>query len=198
MKRDYQVGVKDDVEFFTGIEIERSPAFGLMTLFVVGVHPSEDIIKMAEEKNCEAIYFGANQSFPNPTAITLDSINIWKEWETMIKNVLTSTKIYCTLDIDIKCLTCTSCAHSLGKPSKLFSLKLELNLDNSSLTEEFKEIPLSLKNSIEKALPILLLNDAISNNESNLTGLLSDKSPKLTDCNWSTPLETVKLSPIIE
>lgn len=106
MKRDYQVGVKDDVEFFTGIEIERSPAFGLMTLFVVGVHPSEDIIKMAEEKNCEAIYFGANQSFPNPTAITLASINIWKEWETMIKNVLTSTKIYCTLDIDIKCLTC--------------------------------------------------------------------------------------------
>ena len=72
--------VKDDVVFFTGIEIERSPAFGLMTLFVVGVHPAEDIIKMAKEKNCEAIYFGANQSFPNPTSITLDSINIWKEW----------------------------------------------------------------------------------------------------------------------
>ena len=30
------------------------------------------------------IYFGANQSFPNPTAITLASINIWKEWETII------------------------------------------------------------------------------------------------------------------
>ena len=41
MKRDYTDGVKEDITYFTGIEIERTPAFGMKTLFVVGVQHSE-------------------------------------------------------------------------------------------------------------------------------------------------------------
>ena len=37
MKRDYKDGVREDITVFTGIEIERTPAYGMKTLFVVGV-----------------------------------------------------------------------------------------------------------------------------------------------------------------
>ena len=43
MKRDYADGVKDDVEFFFGVEIEHTPAYGMDTLFVTGVHPIWEI-----------------------------------------------------------------------------------------------------------------------------------------------------------
>jgi hypothetical protein len=33
----------NSVEFFTGTEVERTPAFGLQTLFVVGVHTQQEI-----------------------------------------------------------------------------------------------------------------------------------------------------------
>ena len=33
----------EDVKFFTGIEVEHTPAFGHKTLFVVGVQPVKDI-----------------------------------------------------------------------------------------------------------------------------------------------------------
>ena len=38
MKRDYKDGVATDITFFTGVEIEHTPAYGMKTLFVVGVH----------------------------------------------------------------------------------------------------------------------------------------------------------------
>ena len=38
MKRDYNSGISEDVTFFVGTEIERTPAFGMRTLFVVGTH----------------------------------------------------------------------------------------------------------------------------------------------------------------
>jgi hypothetical protein len=33
----------ENVDFFTGTEVERTPAFGRRTLFVVGVQPIADI-----------------------------------------------------------------------------------------------------------------------------------------------------------
>lgn len=100
MKRDYVDGVKDDVVYFTGMEIERTPAFGLMTLFVVGIQDPNEIIEVAKKEKCEAIYFGANQSFPNPEPSDVQ----WSQWEDMIIKVLTSYKVYCTLDVDAKCV----------------------------------------------------------------------------------------------
>ena len=36
MNRDYDEGVRDDVIYFTGYEVEKTPAFDMDTLFVVG------------------------------------------------------------------------------------------------------------------------------------------------------------------
>ena len=43
MKRDYTTGEITDVQFFIGTEVEHTPAFGMKTLFVTGVHPAEEI-----------------------------------------------------------------------------------------------------------------------------------------------------------
>ncbi len=37
MKRDYADGVTDSAELFIGTEIEKTPAYGMKTLFVVGI-----------------------------------------------------------------------------------------------------------------------------------------------------------------
>ena len=37
MIRDYKTGEKDSVTYFTGVEVEKTPAYGMKTLFVVGL-----------------------------------------------------------------------------------------------------------------------------------------------------------------
>jgi hypothetical protein len=94
MKRDYNTGTKDQVTFFTGVEVEKTPAFGLKTLFVTGVQPCDIIQKHYDEEQCEHIFFGANHSF--------EPLNEqdWTAWENMIKAFLTAGKL-CSLDIPI-------------------------------------------------------------------------------------------------
>ena len=92
MKRDYESGEADNIQFFTGIEIERTPAFGEHTLFVTGIHPVEEIANHLQ--GCTHIFFGATHSY-NPGAGSL-----WKVWEDMITYFL--NKGYkCSLDIPI-------------------------------------------------------------------------------------------------
>ena len=56
----------EEVTFFTGIEVEHTPAHGKKTLFVVGVQAVEDIaLNLSRADSIEHIYFGANQSFPD-------------------------------------------------------------------------------------------------------------------------------------
>ena len=43
MKRNYTTGEASDVQFFIGKEIEHTPAFGKLTLFVTGLHSVEEI-----------------------------------------------------------------------------------------------------------------------------------------------------------
>jgi hypothetical protein len=111
MKRDYTDGVKEDITYFTGVEIERTPAFGMMTLFVVGVQRAEEIIALAKEKDCRHIYFGANQSFPK---LATDDADGWRPWERMIDQCLTAG-LWCTLDFDVAVvqgvLECTFIGH---------------------------------------------------------------------------------------
>lgn len=96
MKRDYDSGVADNVDFFFGREVEHTPAYGLDTLFVTGVHPYWEI----EEKLADAtegvkhIFFGANHSF-NP-----DGFEEWKAWEDMIEYFLDKGYL-CSLDIPL-------------------------------------------------------------------------------------------------
>jgi hypothetical protein len=92
MKRDYTDGVKDNVVFFIGNEVEHTPAFGMRTLFVTGVQSREDIA--ANLQGCEHIFFGANHSY-NPT----DNLE-HQRWESMIRCFL-DLGYLCSLDIPL-------------------------------------------------------------------------------------------------
>lgn len=87
--------------FFVGTEVERTPAFGKKTLFVVGIQDASEVLDLANEKQVGNIYFGANQSFPK---LAFDDAESWEEWEDMIDFCLTNFKGYCTLDLDVACV----------------------------------------------------------------------------------------------
>ena len=97
MKRDYDTGVAEEVVLFTGIEIEKTPAYGMKTLFVVGVQNEQTIINLAKDHNCTHIYFGANQSFPK---LNTNDGKGWQPWEDMIQECL-DAGFWCTLDFDV-------------------------------------------------------------------------------------------------
>ena len=92
MKRDYNDGVKDDVTFFVGTEIEHTPAYGKTTLFVVGLQNPDKVAKLAQSVNADHIYLGANHSF-NGTNLMY--------WEAVIKELL-KRDFWVTLDFDYK------------------------------------------------------------------------------------------------
>ena len=87
----------EQVDFFVGREVEHSPAFGHKTLFVVGIQDASVIVNMVMNNNCSHVYFGANQSFPNPKTNDGDT---WREWEGMITECL-QKGLLCTLDLDV-------------------------------------------------------------------------------------------------
>jgi hypothetical protein len=86
----------DQVNFFTGTEVEHSPAFGRKTLFVVGIQDPSVIMNLVKNNNCTHVYFGANQSFPNPG---INDGPVWRKWEYMILECL-QAGLLCTLDLD--------------------------------------------------------------------------------------------------
>ena len=87
----------ENVLFFHGTEIERTPAYGKYTLFVVGVQ-SPDAIAL-HLNGAEHIYFGANMSFPK---LEINDADGWRAWEDMIRPFLDRGYL-CTLDIDVSC-----------------------------------------------------------------------------------------------
>lgn len=90
MKRVYETGQAENVNFFTGIEVEHTPAYGKKTLFVSGAHDYKTIHAIAMDKEVSHVYLGANQSF-------VPSI----KWDVMINGVL-ENKWLTTLDFDVK------------------------------------------------------------------------------------------------
>ena len=88
-------GHNDSTKFFIGTEVERSPAFGQRTLFVVGLQPKEDILVRALNNGCPHIYLGANQSFDPQTN------EEWIQWDNLIIDLLRDD-IWVTLDLDVK------------------------------------------------------------------------------------------------
>lgn len=93
------------VNFFVGHEVEHTPAFGQRTLFVVGLQSQADINRQLTDlttyadpgRNITHVYFGANQSFPNPA---INDADTWNAWEAMINNVL-DKDLWATLDLDV-------------------------------------------------------------------------------------------------
>lgn len=94
MNRDYAQGEHNNITFFTGVEVEHTPAYGMFTLFVTGVHTPEAVHWAFDNHpdGIKHIFFGANHSF-NPQ--TPDE---WREWESMIQHFL-DLGIWCSLDI---------------------------------------------------------------------------------------------------
>lgn len=91
MNRDYDSGSKDGVVFFFGQEVEHTPAYGMDTLFVVGVQSTEKI-ESKLRSHIRHIFFGANHSF-NPL-----NYEEHKQWEDMIFHFL-DKEYLCSLDI---------------------------------------------------------------------------------------------------
>ena len=74
MKRDYAEGIKENIDFFIGKEVEQTKTKGMQTLFVVGLQRHNVILKYAEKNKCKHIYFGANHSFKTLAGDEVQSI----------------------------------------------------------------------------------------------------------------------------
>ena len=97
MERKYKDGTKKDITFFIGTEIEKTPAYGLKTLFVVGLQSIENV-KEHLHADISHIFFGANHSF-DPASQSHDA-DYYREWDNMIRYFL--EKGYkCSLDIPL-------------------------------------------------------------------------------------------------
>jgi len=88
----------DKVDFFYGKEVERTPAYGRPTLFVVGLQPV-DLIASKLHGAGQHIFFGANHSF----APAADDHLAWQRWEHMISHFLRLGYL-CSLDIPVQCV----------------------------------------------------------------------------------------------
>jgi hypothetical protein len=84
----------ENVTFFVGTEVERTPAFGKKTLFVVDVQSTVEILSNFHSNGCEHIFFGANHSFHPANRLA------WQRWESMIEPFLQDGYL-CSLDIPI-------------------------------------------------------------------------------------------------
>ena len=92
MNRDYGTGTADNITFFTGVEVEKTPAFGMKTLFVTDIQDYNEIMKHYTDEQCEHIFFGANHSYNPKTA------DDFEDWDLAIRAFL-QEGILCSLDI---------------------------------------------------------------------------------------------------
>jgi hypothetical protein len=97
MERVYADGVKTDVEFFTGMEVENTPQKRAFTLFVVGLHSVDTIHELAQQNVCRHVYLGANQSF---AASGYNDAEVWQQWDDVACGLL-AKNYWVTLDFDI-------------------------------------------------------------------------------------------------
>ena len=90
---------RQQLEYFTGIEVENTIMKGELTLFVVGVKPVDEILSVLENTNknqntkIRHIYLGTSQSF------IPKSYDDWQSWNTMISGLL-DAGVWVTLDFD--------------------------------------------------------------------------------------------------
>tara|TARA_Y100001970_G_scaffold90489_1_gene114080 strand:- start:3718 stop:4245 length:528 start_codon:yes stop_codon:yes gene_type:complete len=95
MKRPYESGMNDTAIFFTGIEIEKTPAHNMQTLFVVGMQSAEVIVSKTLDSHypCKHIYLGANHSFKQYDPHQLPAM-------VMLIDSLLAKGYWVTIDID--------------------------------------------------------------------------------------------------
>ena len=93
-----RVDTIEDAVFFRGLEAEHSPAYGMETIFVVGIQPFTEILGWVEkysigDKPIKHVCFGANKSF------NLTEDDKGEKWESMIRSLL-KEDLWVTLDLD--------------------------------------------------------------------------------------------------
>ena len=89
---------RQNVVYFTGYEVEHTICHGMLTLFVVGTPPIEEILEQVKKQylTVNHIYFGTSQSFPN---IKVNDAEEWNKWSSLIQSCL-DAGFWCTLDLD--------------------------------------------------------------------------------------------------
>ena len=92
MKRDYADGISEGAELFIGTEIEKTPAYGMKTLFVVGIQNSTHLIHICQSNDINHVYLGANHSFDG---------NDFDEWD-LLGRALIEAGLWVTIDFDVK------------------------------------------------------------------------------------------------
>lgn len=90
MQRPYNKPVNQEPTYFVAQEVEKTPAWGLKTLFVVGCPDVDAIENIALQHQVKNIYLGANKSF-YPGA----------DWETVIDRLL-HQGYWVTLDYPVR------------------------------------------------------------------------------------------------
>jgi hypothetical protein len=84
-------------DFFTGVEVENSPAKGMRTLFVVGIQPVEKVLEIAIRNDIKHIYLGANMSLHG---IANDDHYSWRAWDALVEGLLDDDYLaYITVDV---------------------------------------------------------------------------------------------------
>lgn len=91
MKRPYNSSSNKPVTAFIGTEVEHTPAFGKLTLFVVGIQNPQNIINECRLRNIDHVYLGANMSFVEAT----------DEWDELVFSLL-KEGLWVTLDYPVK------------------------------------------------------------------------------------------------
>jgi hypothetical protein len=95
MERAYSTGTTNSAVFFTGDEIEHTPAYEKRSLFVVGLQNFDEIIAQCSLERCDHVYLGANHSYKP------DSSEELERWDNLI-NQLLRLNMWVTLDVDSK------------------------------------------------------------------------------------------------
>jgi hypothetical protein len=123
MEREYSTGTAKDVVYFVGDEIEHTPAYGMRTLFVVGLQSIADVAMQCTMNRCNHIYFGANHSY--------DGNNI-EAWEQLVNEFLKGN-MWVTLDLDVRYYEKSMDSLCLLSESDRFILQISVKLPYISL-----------------------------------------------------------------
>jgi hypothetical protein len=87
IRKEFMGKVRTD--YMVGVEVEKTPAFSLITLFVQGYKSTNEIISICKERHIHHVYLGANRSY-----------NDLHDWNSLII-VLLEAKLLVTLDYPI-------------------------------------------------------------------------------------------------
>lgn len=128
MERQYSTGTSKDAVFFTGDEIEHTPAYGKRSLFVVGLQSLDDITEQCALERCDHVYLGANHSYKPENFAEIEL------WNDLIANLL-HLNMWVTLDVDSKYidisndLLCICCEYDRFIPMLSFKVPYISNLN---------------------------------------------------------------------